>query len=439
MKRGALARSVALAGSARAVTLPVSGVASLLSTNLLFRHYGSSGFAIYSLVAFLPMLLPAADLGVGGSVIDAVARRAELGRQGVYEVLRRGVRRLVLSAGLLISLSTGIAVLNLWPVVLGGGRHAASLNLAAGLSISVFAAGMPAALGLRILQGLERTHIAVLFEGGASAITLGLVWLAVRTNTPLAVVASAQSAAILLIGIGACLTAFPSLSRNVAGTTVDFRRPPLPRGLPLSGSFFVISFALPVTFQTDRLILAHTRGLATVAIYSAASQLWAPCVGLIGAAGQSLWPAFARHRAIGVGLDATIFKQAILLFSALGATFGIGLVVLGPAVTARVTNGEAAASIGVMAAFGLLLVATAIQYPGGMYLLDAAGARFQAWCAVLMALLNVPLAIVLSLAVGTSGPVLASASLSLAVMSGPVYWRIRQQHGLVAGGSRQNS
>lgn len=427
MKRGSTMSNVALAGGARVITLPISGLAGLLATNLLVGHYGRDGFAIYALVAFLPMLLPAADLGVGAAVLDAVARREELGAAGVYEVIRRGIRRLALSGGALVAISVLMAVFNLWPLVLGG-TSVGSTNVAAALSLAVFAVAMPAALGLRVLQGLERTHVAVLIQGLTTVGTLLLVWFAVQCDAPLTVVAASQSVSMVSVAVIACAFAAPALRRAAEQLPTAQLRHAIAKGLPLSGSFFLMSIALPITFQTDRIVLAHTTDLGSVAVYSAGSQLFAPCFGVIAAAGQSLWPAFARQRAQGCGLDWRSFRMSVLMFTAVGLGLGGVLIAVGPFVTNVVTNGEARAGFGLMTAFALLLAVGALQYPGGMYLLDTAGARFQAVCSVIMALLNVPLAIVLSLILGATGTVLASAVLSLLVMSVPVYWRIRRQY-----------
>jgi O-antigen/teichoic acid export membrane protein len=59
----------------------------------------------------------------------------------------------------------------------------------------------------------------------------------------------------------------------------------------------VITVAMPIAYQSDRLLLSHLSDLGQVAIYAVGAQLYGALFGLVGAAGMSLWPVFARRRA----------------------------------------------------------------------------------------------------------------------------------------------
>lgn len=423
LRLSATVRAVALAGAARAITLPLSGVAGLLTTRLLVGQYGGHGFALYALIGFLPAIMPSADLGVGAAVLDAVARREQIGPEGVREVLRRGVRRLLLASSALVAVALIVSVTHSWQRLLGAPRGV-GVDTAALLTVVVFAISMPISLGFRILQGLERTHTVVMIQGCTGLVTLAFVGLLVEFNGPLYLAPAAPGLATLVLSALSLRIGRPALAKATAALRGSGPRQALPRGLPLSGSFFLMSLALPISFQTDRVVLAHTQNLHAVAAYSAGSQLWAACISLAAAAGYGLWPVFARQRGE-EGARSGLLVAAVG-FTAVGAFLGLGLILLGPAVSRAATGGKAEAATPLMAAFAALLIVQCLQYPAGMYLLDPAGARFQAVCAVTMAFANLPVSVVLSRALGPSGPVIASTVLSLLIMTIPPYLWIAQ-------------
>jgi O-antigen/teichoic acid export membrane protein len=429
LRTWSLAKSAASAGLMRVLTLPVTALAGLATTHILVSAYGSDGFGLYSLVAFLPLLLPVADLGAGAAVVDAVARRELLGTDGMSTILRRATKRLGLAGAGLAIISILLGATESWHHILGTGAQA-SVDLAAAASLATFGMAMPLSLGLRVLQGLERTHTAVLIQAGTPCwVLVGMIF-AVKSGAPIALAACIPSLSGVLTGTVASIVS----ARKVRHQARLESQLSLPRGLPLSGAFIVISLALPMTFQTDRIVLAHASDLTSVAIYSAGSQLWAPCSAIVVAAGQGLWPVFTRRRNSQDGLTRENILRAVAAFCGVGACLAIALVALGPPITSWATHGDAAASHYLMATFGLLLFATAVQYPGGVFLLDPEGARFQARWAFLMALANLPAAFALARWIGPAGVVLASATLSLAMMSLPVYVRIHRQFKAREGG-----
>jgi hypothetical protein len=106
-------------------------------------------------------------------------------------------------------------------------------------------------------------------------------------------------------------------------------------------------------------------------------------------------------------------------FAVSGLVIGLGLVLLGPTVSAWMMHGRSHAGPGLMAPFAALLFLQAASYPAGMWLTDSAGLRFQAVRASVMAAVNLALSIPLARLVGAPGPVLGSVAAFASVVFVP--------------------
>jgi O-antigen/teichoic acid export membrane protein len=185
----------------------------------------------------------------------------------------------------------------------------------------------------------------------------------------------------------------------------------------------VIMMSLPIAYQSDRLLLSHLSDLGQVAVYSIGTQMYNPLYALIGAAGMSLWPMFARRRA-----QQPVKRQELIrlwaVFTLLGLLLAVALVIAGPWVAQFVSKGTIEVSYGVLAAFGLLLVVHASWLPIGMHLTDRDGLRFQAVVHIAMMLINVPVSALLAHQLGAAGPLLGSAGAIVVAMGIPGAWRV---------------
>lgn len=103
----------------RAATMPVVAVAGLLAARVTVSSLGVDGYALFALVVGLAALNPVGDLGVGAAVTDAVARRHELGDEGVQRVLSTSLRVLIVISLVLTLVAWALASLGKWSTLLG--------------------------------------------------------------------------------------------------------------------------------------------------------------------------------------------------------------------------------------------------------------------------------------------------------------------------------
>ena len=281
----------------RSATLPVAGVAGLLAARVTVSTLGVGGYAIFALVVGLAALNPVGDLGVGAAVTDAVARRQELGADGVQRILRTSLRVLMVVSLVVVLTAWALAALGSWAPILGVPRSG-QVEVAVAVSLTLFAVGLPLGLSTCVLLGAERNDIALAFQGGSGVVALLVVLLAAATHAPLWVYVASPSAGMVLT----CLVAWPmaakasGLALSDAVRSAGVRSRPGARIVHMAGPMLIITVTLPIAYQSDRLVLSHLSTLGQVASYSLGGQLYAPLVGMVASASLSLWPVFARRR-----------------------------------------------------------------------------------------------------------------------------------------------
>jgi O-antigen/teichoic acid export membrane protein len=149
----------------RALTLPVAVVAGLLAARITVSTLGVDGYALFALVVGLAALNPIGDLGVGAAVTDAVARRRDLGPDGVQQVLRTSLRVLCVAALIVALTAWTLAALGSWAPLLGV-PPSLDVEVAVAISLTAFAALLLVGLSYRVLLGAERNDIVLVYQGG---------------------------------------------------------------------------------------------------------------------------------------------------------------------------------------------------------------------------------------------------------------------------------
>ena len=407
----------------RAATLPVTAVAGLLAARITVSTLGVDGYALFALVVGVWALIPIGDLGVGAAVTDAVARRHELGAAGVQRVLRTSLRVLVAVWVAVALAAWALAALGWWAPLLGL-PPSADVEVAVATALTLFAAALPLGLSRSVLLGAERNDINLAFQGGSSIVALLIILLAAATHGPLwtYVAAPSTGAALAAAASWPMASAASGLSLTETVRSAAVRAHPGARIAHLAGPMLVITTALPIAFQSDRLLLSHLSNLSQVATYSVGGQLYASLFALIGAAGMSLWPMFARRRANQPVLRYELIKLSAV-FTLVGVLLAALLVAAGPWVAHFISKGKIDVGFGVFAAFGLFLVVQASWFPTGMLLTDRAGLRFQAVASVVMMAINIPASAMLAQRIGAAGPVLGSVGAMVMAMWVPGVWR----------------
>jgi O-antigen/teichoic acid export membrane protein len=403
--------------------MPVAAVAGVLAARVTVSMLGVGGYALFALVVGLAALNPIGDLGVGAAVTDAVARRHELGVEGVQRVLRTSLRVLIAVSAAVALTAWALAGLGAWAPLVGV-SPSREVEVAVATTLTLFAAGLPLGLSNRVLLGAERNDIALGFQGGSGVMALLIILLAAVTHAPLWAYAAAPSAGVALASAAAWPMASSASGLSLLATvrSAALRARPGGRVAHFAVPMMVITAALPIAYQSDRLMLSHLSNLGQVAIYSVGGQLYGSLFGLVGAAGMSLWPMFARRREHQAATRQELVRLTVA-FAGVGVLLAVVMVAVGPWVAQFVSKGKIDVDYGVFAAFGLLLVVQASWFPTGMLLTDPEGLRFQAVTHVVMMVINLIASAVLAVRIGAVGPIIGSVGSLVIAVWVPGVWR----------------
>lgn len=367
------------------IFLPITAVLALVALNSISVAFSDVGVGLYGLVVVIPLVIPFADLGLGGSVTEVVAARRLRQEHFVRQRIRNATAILVC-----IGLSVAVCAILVgsvqgWSIVIGiDGRDA---NIAFSLALALFGLCIPLALGYRILLGLQRNTTVVAIQSGAGA--LGYIWIiiAAKTGCPLwlsvvgpQLVALVSSATAFAIAI----RVFSRVDEFGTGDGSDFSL------FRMARSNLVVLMSIPIAYQGGRFLLAHSGRIEELAHYTAAFAFYAPVAALVASAGQSLWPRFSGIQSGSSAEFKDALRSAVLLFTSFGSVALLCLSLVAKPISQIVLD-EIDVPWALFFWFGLLAFFVSVQYPFGMALMGPSGVRFQSVCFALMAASSIAL------------------------------------------------
>ena len=425
-KSGSWRRDIGGTVGIKLVSLPLSALVGLVSLRAVSENYGPSGLAIYGLVLSIPLLLPFADLGIGGSVAELTSVRKTMDRSRYRAEVGRAALTLAIVAALLIGVVAILYFTDVLNVLLGASSQQAAL--AGFIVLSLFGVSTPLSLGYRVLLGLQMNWVVVLLQSLSGLVGSAMVLL-MAGRIGLAPLIALPAVAGALFAAAACLCAHARLQRDdweqsdqpvneLRGETS--RRSALVR---LAGPMLLISVSVPAIFQAHRIVLSHLGTTTELAAYTTAVQLYLPANALLTAAGQTLWPRFSGERSVRGGYDRSSIAKACLAFFGVGILAALTIVGAGPLISSWVSP-DASASVALFVAFGLLLAVNSGSYPLGMALMGGDSVWFQARAAAVTAVICIVLMIFLARPFGGTGVVLATVASVLICSSLPCAWKI---------------
>jgi O-antigen/teichoic acid export membrane protein len=390
---------------ARALTMPISAIAVLLSSSLITQSRGVEGFALFSIFIALPYMVPISDFGISVSVTDTIAAHG-VGSPEFRYVWKRTLMILSAIAGGTIFLAAMLALMGGWRLVLGlpAGRDT---ELAGFLMMLVMALGIPLGAGQRALLGLGLQTKATVLNSLSGCVSLLLVSVVLAVpGAGYAGLAVAYGAGPLLMQTALFVIAIRNL-RDKANANVPMKLHAPVKIFHVALPMAVLSLTLPLTYQTDRVLLAHSSDLVQVANYSFVSMYYVPLLSVITIGSQALWPLFIRNLSVPRRLHRQ-FLKADRMFSTLGIVMMLGLIFAGPPLTLIVSGGKGDPPTALFIAFGAMLFVFGSNATSGMLLMDHQGRKLQALGAVVMLAIKVPLSIALIPVLGATGTILAT-------------------------------
>lgn len=401
--------------------LPIAGLCAIATSRFVTNQLGPDGFAIFALVASVPLLFPVADLGFGAALTNSAAGLIH-GSQSFASNYHHARKALLLVATGLSVLALLIAIPNLWPSLLGieGSRD---LNWGIAVAMCVFAWSVPVSIGNRILVGLRRGSLAIALQSAAPIFSLGTISILLALGGGIGWAVAGCTAGTGIAAIASWFAAMrdPRVRRAL-------RTPPGSRARELGStarSMLVISVALPLTLQSDRLVLGWSSDVMQLGIYSAAAMAFLPVLSVVQATTQALWGEFAHVRESG-GDQHRLFWRSFAISTLLGVAGGCAVWLLGPFVARVATDSQIETPWKLYGTFGMLVLVQAVHAPSGMYLTDPDGLKFQARTCSAMAAFSLAGSLALAPPLGAYGPVIATIGSFGLAQALPCYLRARQ-------------
>lgn len=382
---------------AKLISLPVTALLGLVALRLVSEEYSERGLAIYGLIVVIPLIIPFADLGLGGSVVEVVAARGNRTEEFVRSCIKRAAIVLLVVAFAIVTVAVVAMLFGGWSVVLGVGGS--DTNWAFGLALTLYGLCVPFVLGYRLLTGLGLNAVSTILQsvGGAA----GYIWIIIMSlrQSALWIVIVGPQICALIAAIVSCIVGFQKFNQEKIFGTQGGHEFSLFR---VARANLVIIIAIPIAYQGGRLILSHSSSIDELAKYTAVFALYAPFAAFVSSGGNSLWA-----RLSGVATDRSEFlrvlRTSVLLFSAIGFV-GFCCLWLGGPFISRFVFSDLDIPVLLFLAFGALAFCFAVQYPFGMALMGPGGVQFQALCFLLMAPMSFAVCWL------TSGPLGASSA-----------------------------
>jgi O-antigen/teichoic acid export membrane protein len=403
-------RHIALAMVWRGCGVALGFGAAIIMTRTVIETFGVATFGALATVAALPALLPFTDLGAGVAVLNAASDYTEAARRRFMEVTAAALRLLVAVAGLIVLISLGLFATDNWPHLLGPGASGVpGMAGAAALVTCVFAVGIPAGLGYRLLQGCGRTSTQASLQAAVPILLVMFIVVARVLDAPASVFAVGSTICLTVVAYAALLYAvrhfhtsmFELLRYSVHDKAVY--RSVAAIGLPA----LIISVGLAVSMQSDRLILSHLSNSTELAMYSVAAQVLFAVLSVVAIAGQFLWPHY-RGQLKARALTQRMFLRHVAAFGLLGLFLSTMMLLTLGLMTSLLTGGAVELPFRLQACLASLIVIQALHQPAAMLLSDLPGLRRQAFLVTLMATVNIGLSILLAPRLGAVAPFLGS-------------------------------
>ncbi|MDQ0240163.1 lipopolysaccharide biosynthesis protein [Arthrobacter bambusae] len=408
--RGGVADGLLGSAALRFFLLPAGGIASLLMARTVSGSYGIDTFGLFTLVATLPSLLPSLDFGYGAAVTNRAAMAHSQPREFI-QAFRGALLRLSSISAALFTLSLIFGYFRLWPHILGLSELADS-NGSIAFAVCIFSLSLPAGVAGPALVGFGRNKVLIVLQTLTPVISLGVVAIlaALRLDSLLIVAFSTlgiflSNWATLIVSL--YIRQMIEAKSGAKSQLQSLRRSRGRREFRTALPMLIVTIMGPLTFQTGRISLSWFSGTLAVGQFSGGMLVFGPIFSVVQVAGRSLWSDFARMRSENADVRPA-FLAAIRICLAIGLVGGLSVALIGPFIAAWATSGKVDIPVGLFWLFGAIIAVTALHQPGGMYLTDGKGLRFQAVSSCVMAAITLTIIFTLIGSIGLFAPVLGT-------------------------------
>jgi O-antigen/teichoic acid export membrane protein len=393
---------MALAG-ARATSL----LTALVSVPLVIRDLGPELFGVWVTIASVLAVLRVADFGLGGGVTTAVAQSH--GRED-HAALRSYVSTaFFLLTAIALVLGACYALFGTridWASVFNVSLPSAADEVNGAMTILAFCmlARLPLTVVERTQVGSQEGYVAGAWEGIGNLLALAGIVLCVLLDAGLEWLVLALAGGPLLAALANSVIWFGRRRPELRPRWGRRSRAASSALVRLGALFFVLDVSIVIAFLSDNIVAARIFGAEEVATYAVPWRLFTIAPVVIAIAVMPLWPAYGE--AIPRG-DLQWVRRTLgrSLVVALAASIPIALLLLAFAspIIDVWAGPEIDPSFSLLAGLAAWSVLSSVGAAIAVFLNGAGIMRLQVICAVLMAVTNLVLSIVLAHKIGLEG------------------------------------
>lgn len=365
-------RRIALSAVMSALSKGANLFVMIISVPLAVGHLGSERYGLWMTLTSLIALLGFSDLGVGASLVNAVARTHAEGRdKALAGVVATGFSLLVaIAAVILLAFFACYPWMN-WARLLNITQPALTLEAAPAFAVLVvgLALSLPLNVVTQVQNGLLEGYRASVWSALGAMAGLGGLMLAVRANATLPALVFAVAAGPVLAAALNSAYEFtvrrPELRPSFSATTGPQRKALLGSSL----LFFVLQVCVTVVNNSDNFVAAHILSLEDVAHYSVSQRLFSIPPMLLGFVFTPLWPAYqqAKTRGDHAWIRRT-FRRSLWLAAAIAVPYAVVAVLAGPTLVTLWVGPDFVLTFGQLLGFGAWCVCGCLAGALGMCL-----------------------------------------------------------------------
>jgi O-antigen/teichoic acid export membrane protein len=403
-----IAWSTVLGAVGKAVAMAVS----FITVPLMITYLGVERYGLWLTVGSIVAVLGPLDLGIGYGLLNTVAEAH--GRDD-----QAAARRAVSTALLLVSAIAFFAALVLllfgplvpWAEVYNVTSEQAVAEAAptAFVLIGLFIIAMPLSIVGTVQAAYQSAYVGILWGIGASVASLFALLVAMNLGAglPALVLALAGTGVVAAFLNGILLFRWqrPWLRPRFR----DFDTATARRLTRLGLMFVVLQLAGLAAYQLDNLVIAQILGAEAVPQYAVPMKLFIVAPTIVSFALAPLWPAYRESLARGdSGWVLVTLRRSIKVALAINVPISLALVVAGPTILHLWVGPDIAPTLLLLVGLAAWAILNSLSGPLAMLLNGANAIGFQAVTAVLMAVANVAISILLVREIGVAGAVFGS-------------------------------
>ena len=402
-------RRATLTASASLLARGLALSATLIMVPLALRYLGPERYGMWMTITSFIALLGFADIGIGYSLLNAVAHAQGTGdRLEVARKVSSGALMLAFVAAILGLLFAWFYPLIQWDRVFAvtspTARNEAGPSVAAW--VGCFLLGLPLSVAAQVRMGHQEGYVVHVLTAGANLLSVLLLLVAIGSHQglPILVVAVAGPQ------VGASATNWALVFwRKYSWLRPTLRLTDLRAVVALtrvSGLFLILQLAFAVAFTSDMIVVAQVVGPVAVAEYAVTSKLFLIPTVLVTTVCAALWPAYREAIALGdLAWARSTFSRSIRASLAVTLPSAIALVIGGLWLIHLWVGTTVRPPFWLVLGFGVWVVINGLGTAVAIFLNGAEEILPQAVTSVAMAAANIALSVWLCFRVGVSGAI----------------------------------